>query len=66
MNCNADYQHPCDADHGEPCPECRAWAADFRAEWEAIGRHETEVARTYAADMIDAGRGHLLSDKDRL
>lgn len=48
----------------EDCPPCQEYLAKeqayWRREYDAIGRHEMEVAKTYREDMIAAGRGHLL------
>ena len=52
-----------DEETGERCPECCATAARHFASWKAYGRAETAAARTYVADMIDAGRGHLVGGR---
>lgn len=60
--CPAQDGDPC---HNDDCPRCRKREAYWRREWERYGRREYEQQLTYAQDMIDAGRGHLLREDER-
>ena len=53
---------------GEDDPDCQACAAneaEMLRQWNAYGRQEYERERNYSKDMIEAGRGHLLSEEQR-
>lgn len=65
MDCNADLGSPCDSDNGEPCQSCKDSEAYWRNEWERTGRREYEREQSYVQNMIDAGRGHLLTPEQR-
>jgi hypothetical protein len=64
IECNADLGHPCDADDGEPCPECRGevayWLGQFNATPASVRRLDTMTKPELDAELIDAGRGHLV------
>lgn len=68
-DCNADLDHPCDGGpDGEPCESCQAYReasmADARRSYAVRSPAERDPAQ-YREDMIDAGRGHLLSPEER-
>jgi hypothetical protein len=63
--CNADLGHPCDAgNNGDPCAECQQYMAEGMAEAKVEYARERD-RKQYVADMIDAGRGHLLRPEER-
>ena len=69
-DCTEDLGHPCDGggrnEYDEPigCEWCLATEAYYLAEHKACRLAPEPTREEYANDMIDAGRGHLLSDEE--
>jgi hypothetical protein len=63
VECTADLDHPCGTTNGTPCASCRSYEAEMLAE--AAREWPAEKARrSYVADMIGAGRAHLLTEDE--
>jgi hypothetical protein len=67
VECNADLGRPCDADDGEPCPSCRAEFTYWKDQWdrtpEAVRRLDIMSKEELDAELVDAGRGHLVRNQ---
>jgi len=63
--CNAESREGrgCNANDGEPCDSCavlnKATADYWRGQWQVASPEEKSPAK-YAAEMREAGRGHLV------
>lgn len=60
---------PCtDAETGEPCAQCQAAVLEqirlWRAQYDGASPAERDPAG-YATDMVEAGRGHLLTEEQK-
>lgn len=66
MICNSnDRDGQCDANDGEPCDACEAERDAERKYWLGRWKVASPAERDpekYRADLIDAGRGHLVRE----
>lgn len=63
IDCNADLDHPCDADDGNPCPSCCEEHDYWRRYFAGAPREDMRPQSEIDADLVDAGRGHLVSGR---
>jgi hypothetical protein len=60
IECNADLDHPCDADDGEPCQACCEEHDYWRRYFAGMPREYMRTQSEIDAELVDAGRGHLV------